>query len=187
MEPNSDGTDAVVVVGDRILGSGKLAEVKARLASQPYSVDETFADKIIIAGLIDQHVHPTLAALTLTLEIIAIEDWVLPSGTAKAAVTPEDYAARLTAAEKAMTHPPDPLPVSYTHLLILALALVAVLGPGMENAVLAIALTSWPPYARVARAETLTVRSSDYIAAVKLQGAGSARIIWGHILSLIHI
>ncbi len=68
--------------------------------------------------------------------------------------------------------------------LILALALVAVLGPGMENAVLAIALTSWPPYARVARAETLTVRNSDYIAAVKLQGASAARIIWGHVMPM---
>ena len=37
--------------------------------------------------------------------------------------------------------------------LILALALVAVLGPGIGNAVLAIALTAWPPYARIARAE----------------------------------
>lgn len=68
--------------------------------------------------------------------------------------------------------------------LILALALVAVLGPGMENAVLAIAVTSWPPYARVARAETLTVRASDYIAAVRLQGAGAPRIIWGHIMPM---
>ena len=68
--------------------------------------------------------------------------------------------------------------------LILALALVAVLGPGIENAVLAIALTAWPPYARVARAETLTVRSSDYIAAVRLQGAGSARVIWGHVMPM---
>lgn len=68
--------------------------------------------------------------------------------------------------------------------LILALALVAVLGPGMENAVLAIALTSWPPYARVARAETLTVRNSDYIAAVKLQGAGAVRVIWGHVMPM---
>ena len=68
--------------------------------------------------------------------------------------------------------------------LILALALVAVLGPGMENAVLAIALTSWPPYARVARAETLTVRNSDYIAAVKLQGAGAVRVIAGHIMPM---
>lgn len=66
--------------------------------------------------------------------------------------------------------------------LILALALVAVLGPGIENAVLAIALTAWPPYARVARAETLTVRNSDYIAAVRLQGAGVPRIILGHVV-----
>ncbi len=68
--------------------------------------------------------------------------------------------------------------------LILALALVAVLGPGIENAVLAIALTAWPPYARVARAETLTVRNSDYIAAVRLQGAGAMRIIAGHVMPM---
>lgn len=68
--------------------------------------------------------------------------------------------------------------------LILALALVAVLGPGIENAVLAIALTAWPPYARVARAETLTVRNSDYIAAIRLQGASSARIIAGHVVPM---
>jgi peptide/nickel transport system permease protein len=68
--------------------------------------------------------------------------------------------------------------------LILALAFVAALGPGIENAVLAIALTAWPPYARVARAETLTVRLSDYIAAVRLQGAGAARIIFGHIMPM---
>jgi peptide/nickel transport system permease protein len=68
--------------------------------------------------------------------------------------------------------------------LILALALVAVLGPGIENAVLAIALTAWPPYARVARAETLTVRNSDYIAAVRLQGASAPRIIAGHVVPM---
>jgi peptide/nickel transport system permease protein len=68
--------------------------------------------------------------------------------------------------------------------LILALALVAVLGPGLVNAVLAIALTAWPPYARVARAETLTVRTSDYIAAARLQGAGAGRIIAGHVMPM---
>ena len=45
-------------------------------------------------------------------------------------------------------------------------------------------MTAWPPYARVARAETLTVRHSDYIAAVRLQGAGAGRIIWGHIVPM---
>ena len=68
--------------------------------------------------------------------------------------------------------------------LILALAFVAALGAGVENAVLAIALTSWPPYARVARAETLTVRRSDYISAVLLQGAGPMRIILGHVMPM---
>lgn len=68
--------------------------------------------------------------------------------------------------------------------LILALAFIAAVGPGIENAVLAIALTAWPPYARLARAETLLIRGSDYIAAVQLQGASSVRIIWRHIMPL---
>jgi peptide/nickel transport system permease protein len=68
--------------------------------------------------------------------------------------------------------------------LILALAFVAALGPGIENAVIAIALTAWPPYARIARAETLTIRNSDFIAAVRLQGASSARIIFRHVAPL---
>ncbi len=68
--------------------------------------------------------------------------------------------------------------------LILALAFVAALGPGIENAIIAIAITSWPPYARIARAETLTVRQSDFIAAIRLQGASTARIIVGHIMPL---
>jgi peptide/nickel transport system permease protein len=68
--------------------------------------------------------------------------------------------------------------------LILALAFVAALGPGIENAILAIAITSWPPYARIARAETLTIRNSDYINAVRLQGASSARIIWAHVVPM---
>ena len=48
----------------------------------------------------------------------------------------------------------------------------------------AIALTAWPPVARLARAEALTVRGSDFIAAVRLQGASSARIILNHIAPL---
>ncbi|WP_020594469.1 ABC transporter permease [Kiloniella laminariae] len=65
--------------------------------------------------------------------------------------------------------------------LVLALAFVAALGAGIENAILAISLTAWPPYARIARAETLTIRNADYISAIQLQGAGSLRIITGHI------
>ena len=68
--------------------------------------------------------------------------------------------------------------------LILALAFVAALGAGIENAVLALALVAWPPYARIARAETLALRGSDFIAAARLGGASSARIVLGHIMPL---
>jgi peptide/nickel transport system permease protein len=68
--------------------------------------------------------------------------------------------------------------------LILALAFVSALGPGIENAVIAIAFTAWPPYARVARAETLTIRNSDFISAIRLQGAGPLRIVLGHVVPL---
>ena len=68
--------------------------------------------------------------------------------------------------------------------LILALAFVAALGPGIENAVIAIAITSWPPYARIARAETLTIRQADYISAVRLLGASPWRIVLRHVMPL---
>jgi peptide/nickel transport system permease protein len=68
--------------------------------------------------------------------------------------------------------------------LVLALAFVAALGPGIGNAVIAIAITSWPPYARIARAETLTIRQADYISAVRLLGASPWRIVLRHIMPL---
>ena len=68
--------------------------------------------------------------------------------------------------------------------LILALGFVAALGPGIRNAVIAIALTAWPAIARLARAETLTVRNSDYIAATRLLGASPLRILLRHIVPI---
>ncbi|MFC5584839.1 ABC transporter permease [Nitratireductor kimnyeongensis] len=68
--------------------------------------------------------------------------------------------------------------------LILALAFVAALGPGIENAIIAIAITAWPVYARIARAETITFRDSEFISAVRLQGASATRVILRHVLPL---
>jgi len=68
--------------------------------------------------------------------------------------------------------------------LILALAFVAALGPGIENAVIAISLTAWPPYARIARAETLILRDSDFISAARLLGASWPRIVFLHVMPL---
>ncbi len=68
--------------------------------------------------------------------------------------------------------------------LVLALAFAAALGPGIVNAVIAISLTAWPPYARLARAETASIARSDFIAAVVLQGASTPRILLRHIVPL---
>jgi len=68
--------------------------------------------------------------------------------------------------------------------LVLALAFVTALGPGLENAVIAISLSMWPPIARLARAETLTIRGSDYVAAMRLQGASALRIIWSDVVPM---
>jgi peptide/nickel transport system permease protein len=68
--------------------------------------------------------------------------------------------------------------------LVLALGFAAALGPGITNAIIAISLTAWPPIARLARAETLSLRKSDFIAAVRLQGATAGSIILRHILPM---
>jgi peptide/nickel transport system permease protein len=68
--------------------------------------------------------------------------------------------------------------------LLLALAFVAALGPGIVNAALAITLTAWPPYARLARAEAMVVRNSDYVAAARLAGASPFRIIVFHVIPM---
>ena len=68
--------------------------------------------------------------------------------------------------------------------LILALAFVAALRPGIPSAVAAIALTAWPPYARLARAETLGLRNTDFIAAARLTGASAGRIVLRHVAPL---
>jgi len=64
------------------------------------------------------------------------------------------------------------------------MALVAALGPGLENAVLAIALTTWSPFARIARAEALTIRNSDFILAARMQGVSTTGILVRHVAPL---
>ncbi|MFP3095564.1 ABC transporter permease [Kluyvera sichuanensis] len=68
--------------------------------------------------------------------------------------------------------------------LILAFAFVAMLGPGLVNGALALALTTWPAYARQARSEIQRLRHSDYLAAAEMMGIRGLRLLIGHILPL---
>ena len=66
--------------------------------------------------------------------------------------------------------------------LILGLLIVAMLGPSMTNIILAIALTSVPAFARIARAPTIAVKEREYIEACRALGYSDTRIMGGHIL-----
>jgi hypothetical protein len=107
LDPARPSARAVAVVGDRILAVGELDELKAAAGKQPYSVRTTFADQVIVPGFIAQHDHPLLAALTMTSAIIAIEDWVLPQGTSKAAKSHAEYLARLAEANAKLKDPDE--------------------------------------------------------------------------------
>ena len=102
MERGNPEATAVAVAGKRILAVGSLDEVKAALGDVKFTVNDTFQSKVVLPGLIDQHLHPFLGALTLATEVIATEDWVLPGRTFKAANSSEEYLARLKAADAAL-------------------------------------------------------------------------------------
>jgi peptide/nickel transport system permease protein len=66
--------------------------------------------------------------------------------------------------------------------IVLAVVIVAMLGPGIEKVIIAIAAVSWPGYARLLRGDVLTVKNLDFVAASKTMGAGDFWIFIKHIL-----
>lgn len=66
--------------------------------------------------------------------------------------------------------------------LVLAITLAAVLGPNLQNAMLAIAVVSAPVFARLARAQVLSERERDYVQAAHALGSSDARIVFRHLL-----
>jgi peptide/nickel transport system permease protein len=66
--------------------------------------------------------------------------------------------------------------------IVLSLAIVAVLGPGVVNVAIAIIVVTWTDYARVVRASTLVLREQNYVMAAKAFGASHARILFREIL-----
>jgi peptide/nickel transport system permease protein len=66
--------------------------------------------------------------------------------------------------------------------LILAFAMVAVLGPGIGNIILVLGITGWERYARVVRAEVLALREREFVQAAQAVGVSNVKIIFGHIM-----
>lgn len=66
--------------------------------------------------------------------------------------------------------------------ILLAIAIMAALGPGIEKAIVAIGLVSIPEYARIVRSEILSIKENDYVAAARVIGDSNVAIVFRHVL-----
>jgi len=67
-------------------------------------------------------------------------------------------------------------------VLLLGVAMLSVLGPGLVNLILVLALSGWITYARIVRGETLSLRQREFVEAARALGALDGRLIWRHVL-----
>lgn len=94
MEERQPEATAVAVADGRIVSVGSL-ETLVDYISAGADIDTTFADKVLMPGFIDPHVHPSLPAVLTQFPFIAPDDWSLPTGEFPGETTPEGYVARL--------------------------------------------------------------------------------------------
>ncbi len=95
LEPEQPDAEAVAVHGGRILAVGSLADVRAALRGRTWELDRRFEDDVLVPGFIDPHVHPTLAATILSLDILSAVPWQTPDGRTEPVRGREAFLARL--------------------------------------------------------------------------------------------
>ncbi|MCP3985054.1 MAG: amidohydrolase family protein, partial [bacterium] len=96
MDPDHPFAEAIAVGGGKILAVGTRAEVEQAVAGDGFTVDERFEDKIVMPGFIDPHLHPSLAATILQLEIVSAMEWLTPRGRTVAVRGRDAFLARIT-------------------------------------------------------------------------------------------
>ncbi len=109
MEPGLPVADAVAVRGGQIVAVGEMASLRPWLDAFPHEVDDQFADRVLLPGFIDPHLHPSLAAFLLSYEIAAPEAWDLPDRTAPAATDRAAFLAAVAASLAKHNGPAEPL------------------------------------------------------------------------------
>ncbi|MBT8115021.1 MAG: amidohydrolase [Arenicella sp.] len=100
---------AVAVEDGNIIAVGDVDSIKANLAKHSLKIDRRFDDKIMMPGLIENHLHPTLAGILFPTEFITPYDWQLPGRNIKGVQGRDSYLQRLTQAEAAITDPTEML------------------------------------------------------------------------------
>jgi len=95
IDPQQPFAEAVATRGDRIVGVGKLSQLKQQFSADNYQLDASFADKVIMPGFVEPHLHPSLAAIVLPMNIVAAMEWPTPRGTSVAVRSHDAFIARL--------------------------------------------------------------------------------------------
>lgn len=105
MEDERPTASAVAVRAGRIVSVGSLEEVRAELGEVAYELDERFAAHVLLPGFIDPHIHPSLAATILPLEIVSAMEWTTPRGRTRAVRGRDAFLGRLAELDRER---PDP-------------------------------------------------------------------------------
>ncbi len=95
MDPERPFAEAVAVGAGRILAVGTRGEVEDALGDRVFTVDERFAEKVVLPGFIEPHLHPSLGAIILPLHIVSAMEWLTPRGRTRAVRGQEAFIARL--------------------------------------------------------------------------------------------
>lgn len=123
--------------------------------------------------LFSRLLHGARIALWIGLLVVVIEVAIgVPLGMVSGYFRGRLDIAMMTLADMVWAFPP----------MVLALGVVAALGPSLINAVVAIALVSWVPFTRVTRAKVLSLRRQEFVQASEAIGSSHAYILWHHIL-----
>jgi len=97
MDSERPVAEAVAIEDDRIIAVGSVVQITEILADTSYRIDERFNNQVLIPGLINQHDHPWLAALTMSTQIVAIEDWDIGGKHFARAANQSQYREKLKA------------------------------------------------------------------------------------------
>jgi predicted amidohydrolase YtcJ len=94
MDPRQPRAEAIAVRDGKFVAVGTRSDVVGA-AGRNARIDDTLAGKVAIAGFVEQHVHPVLAALTMNTKVISIEDWDAIDGFSPAVRDEQGYELRL--------------------------------------------------------------------------------------------
>ena len=104
MNASMPSAEAVAVRDGKIIETGTLESLQPWLSKHDHEIDEQFKNSFIVPGLIDPHLHPSMAAVLLPTYFITAMEWKMPWGTTPATRSPAEYDERLKEALSKPTH-----------------------------------------------------------------------------------